>query len=244
MDRGLYIAASGMLAELTRQDQIANDLANSSTPGYKSDRSVQQSFGDLLLANSSTGQPIGSLGLGTAIVAERTDLSQAPLRETGQPLDLALEGEGFFAVQTTAGTRYTRDGQFQLDGAGRLVNQSDLPVLDSNGKPITIGNAAKDVTIGPDGTITAGGRAIARLNVVSLTAPVKEGDTLFSGIPGAVPATTAVRQGSVEGSGVNPARAMVDMLVSFRAYEAQQRVVHAIDETLQKGISAGGPGSG
>jgi flagellar basal-body rod protein FlgG len=233
-----------MLAELTRQDQIANDLANSSTPGYKSDRSVQQSFGDLLLANSSTGQPIGSLGLGTAIVAERTDLSQAPLRETGQPLDLALEGEGFFAVQTTAGTRYTRDGQFQLDGAGRLVNQSDLPVLDSNGKPITIGNAAKDVTIGPDGTITAGGRAIARLNVVSLTAPVKEGDTLFSGIPGAVPATTAVRQGSVEGSGVNPARAMVDMLVSFRAYEAQQRVVHAIDETLQKGISAGGPGSG
>jgi flagellar basal-body rod protein FlgF len=233
-----------MLAELTRQDQIANDLANSSTPGYKSDRSVQQSFGDLLLANSSTGQPIGSLGLGTAIVAERTDLSQAPLRETGQPLDLALEGEGFFAVQTAAGTRYTRNGQFQLDGAGRLVNQSDLPVLDSNGKPITIGNAAKDVTIGPDGTITAGGRTVARLNVVSLTAPVKEGDTLFSGNPGAAPATTAVRQGSVEGSGVNPARAMVDMLVSFRAYEAQQRVVHAIDETLQKGISAGGPGSG
>jgi flagellar basal-body rod protein FlgF len=233
-----------MLAELTRQDQIANDLANSSTPGYKSDRSVQQSFGDLLLANSSTGQPIGSLGLGTAIVAERTDLSQAPLRETGQPLDLALEGKGFFAVQTTAGTRYTRDGQFQLDGAGRLVNQSDLPVLDSNGKPITIGNAAKDVMIGSDGTITVGGRAIARLNVVSLTTPVKEGDTLFSGTPGGVPATTAVRQGSVEGSGVNPARAMVDMLVSFRAYEAQQRVVHAIDETLQKGISAGGPGSG
>lgn len=233
-----------MLAELTRQDQIANDLANSSTPGYKSDRSVQQSFGDVLLANSSTGQPIGNLGLGTAIVAEHTDLSQAPLRETGQPLDLALEGEGFFVVRTAAGTRYTRDGQFQLDGAGRLVNQSDLPVLDRNNQPITIGNGTKDVTIGPDGTITAGGRTVARLNVVSLTAPVKEGDTLFSGTPGAVPATTAVRQGSVEGSGVNPARAMVDMLVSFRAYEAQQRVVHAIDETLQKGISAGGPGSG
>ena len=233
-----------MLAELTRQDQIANDLANSSTPGYKSDRSVQQSFGDLLLANSSTGQPIGSLGLGSQIVAVRTDLSQAPLRETGEPLDLALEGEGFFAVQTPAGTRYTRDGQFQLDGAGRLVNQSGLPVLDSKNNPITIGTNAKDVTIGPDGTITSGGRTVARLGVVRLTDPVKEGDTLFAGTPGAGLATTAVRQGSVEGSGVNPARAMVDMLVSFRAYEAQQRVVHAIDETLQKGISAGGSGGG
>jgi flagellar basal-body rod protein FlgG len=233
-----------MLAELTRQDQIANDLANSSTPGYKSDRSVQQSFGELLLANRSTGQPIGSLGLGSAIVSVRTDLSQGPLRETGQPLDLALEGQGFFAVQTPAGTRYTRDGQFQLDGAGRLVNQSGLPVLDTNNQPITIGTNANDVTIGPDGTITSGGRTVARLNVVSLTGPVKEGDTLFSGTPGPGPATTAVRQGSVEGSGVNPARAMVDMLVSFRAYEAQQRVVHAIDETLQKGISAGGSGGG
>lgn len=233
-----------MLAELTRQDQIANDLANSSTPGYKSDRSVQQSFGDLLLANSSTGQPIGSLGLGSAIVSIRTDLSQAPLRETGQSLDFALEGDGFFALQTAAGTRYTRDGQFQLDGAGRLVNQGGLPVLDTNNRPITIGTAPKEVTVGADGTIVADGRTIARLNVVSLTRPVKEGDTLFSGTPGAGPATTAVRQGSVEGSGVNPARAMVDMLVSFRAYEAQQRVVHAIDETLQKGISAGGPGGG
>src|SRR5438046_2463484 len=121
MDRGLYIAASGMLAELTRQDQIANDLANSSTPGYKPDRAAQRGFADLLLESRQSGQPIGALGLGVEISTIRTDMTQGPLRQTGEPLDLALQGDGFFAVKTTAGTRYTRDGQLSLDGQGRLV---------------------------------------------------------------------------------------------------------------------------
>src|SRR2546423_792516 len=111
MERGLYIAASGMLSELTRQDQIANDLANASTPGYKADRAAQASFGDLLLANRANGAPVGPLGLGATIAEIRTDLTQAPLKETGEPLDVALEGPGFLSVQTPAGTRYTRNGQ-------------------------------------------------------------------------------------------------------------------------------------
>src|SRR5512143_1940293 len=99
MERGLYIAASGMVAEQMRQDQIANDLANASTPGYKADRVTQRSFGDLLLSNAATGQVVGPLGLGVQASAMSTDLSPQPLRETGEPLDLAVEGEGFFAVQ-------------------------------------------------------------------------------------------------------------------------------------------------
>src|SRR3954469_10175616 len=122
MDRGLYIAASGMLAEQTRQDQIANDLANASTAGYKADRSAQSSFGELLLANRTTGQQVGPLALGSTIAEIRTDVAPAPLKETGEPLDVALEGPGFFAIQTPQGTRYTRDGQFTLSAQGTLTD--------------------------------------------------------------------------------------------------------------------------
>ena len=224
-----------MLAELTRQDQIANDLANSSTPGYKADRSAQAGFGDMVLANTKTGEAIGRAGLGVQIDATVTDLAQAPLRETGEPLDVALQGDGFLAVQTPQGVRYTRNGQLELDAKGGLVTSTGYAVLDSAGKPIQLKPGAQH-TIAADGTIDG----VPRLGVVSLTNPVKEGDSLFSGTAGARPAATQVRQGYLEGSGVDPARAMVDMIVSMRAYEASQRVIHAIDETLGKGISSGG----
>src|SRR5205085_11786867 len=119
--RGLYIAASGMLAEQVRQDQIANDLANASTPGYKPDRAAQESFDELLLHNSRTGAAIGGLSLGTGIAELRTDLSQGPLSQTGHPMDVALSGDGFLAVDTSQGVRYTRDGQLATDDQGRLV---------------------------------------------------------------------------------------------------------------------------
>jgi flagellar basal-body rod protein FlgF len=239
MDRGLYIAASGMLAEQTRQDQIANDLANASTPGYKPDRSAQESFGQMLLENRASGQVIGSIDLGTAIAATRTDMTAAPLQQTGNPLDVAIDGEGFLAVQTPAGSRYTRDGQLVVDPTGRLATATGFPVLDDLHRPIVVGNA-NDLTIGADGTITRNGKTIARIGVVSLSSPVKQGDTLFAGIAGPRPAQTAVRQGALEGSGVNATTAMVEMITSLRTYESDQKAIQTIDETLQKGIQAGG----
>ena len=241
MDRGLYIAASGMLAEQTRQDQIANDLANASTPGYKPDRSAQESFGRLMLENRSTGQQIGPLDLGTRIAAVRTDMTAAPLEQTGDSLDVAIDGEGFLAVQTPAGTRFTRNGQLVVDPQGRLATATGYPLLDDKGKPIVVGNA-NDLVIGADGTITrqGGKAAIAKIGVVSLTNPVKQGDTLFAGVPGPRPAQTAVRQGFLEGSGVNPATAMVEMITSLRAFESAQKAIQTIDETLDRGIQAGG----
>src|SRR4051794_38263433 len=138
MERGLYIAASGMLAEMTRQDQIANDLSNASTPGYKADRSTQQSFGDLLLQNSQTGQQVGALGLGVATDRVVTDLSPAGTRETGEPLDLAIRGEGFFAVQSAQGLRYTRNGQFTASPQGTLMTGLGQQVLGQNGQPVRV----------------------------------------------------------------------------------------------------------
>ncbi len=219
MERGLYIAASGMVAEQMRQDQIANDLANASTPGYKADRVTQRAFGDLLLSNTVTGQPIGGLTMGVSIDRMVTDLAPQPLRDTGEPLDMAIVGDGFFAVQTPQGVRYTRNGQFTESAAGTLTDQLGNPVLGRNGQPVRVG---------------AGGHANATdVGVFALANVAKQGDNLFTGT-GAGQASGTVRSGSLEGSGVDPARTMVDMIASFRAFEAGQRAIQTIDDSLHK----------
>jgi flagellar basal-body rod protein FlgF len=221
MDRGLYIAASGMLAEQIRQDQIANDLANASTPGYKGDRTAQRSFGDLLLANSANGGVVGRQSTAVQVDAIETDFSPRPARETGEPLDFAITGEGFFAVQTAQGVRYTRNGQFALDPQGRLVTAQGDPVLDTAGRAIT----ATDGKVDP-----------RRVGVVALTDPRKEGDSLVTGTPAGAAAGT-IRSGALESSGADAARSMVDMIASMRAFEAGQKVIQAIDETLGQAVT-------
>ena len=221
MDRGLYIAASGMLAEQIRQDQIANDLANASTPGYKGDRTAQRSFGDLLLANSTTGAAVGRQSTAVQVDAIETDFTPRPARETGEALDFAIAGEGFFAVQTGQGVRYTRNGQFSLDPQGRLVTAQGDPVLDTAGRAIT----ATDGKVDP-----------RRLGVVALTDPRKEGDSLVTGTPAGAAAGT-VRSGALESSGADAARSMVDMIASMRAFEAGQKVIQTIDETLGQAVT-------
>ena len=161
MDRGLYIAASGMLAEQVRQDQIANDLANASTAGYKADRTTQQSFGSMLLTNSMTGATIGTASTAVQVTGIVTDFTPQPLKDTGEPLDFAISGEGFFAVQTGQGTRYTRNGQFGVDAQNRLVTSAGDPVLGRDNQPITVG--------------ADGGVDPRRLNVVTLEQPAQGG---------------------------------------------------------------------
>jgi flagellar basal-body rod protein FlgG len=246
MERGLYIAASGMLAEQVRQDQLANDLANASTPGYKGDKSEQSSFSDLLLWNSNTGAPVGSLSMGSRITKVVTDLSQGPLQSTGNPLDIALAGSGFLAVATGSGVRYTRDGQLVVDGRGRLTTATGDLVLGTSGKPITVGQVSdpSQISINQRGTVKVGARTVGTLAVMSLTGATKQGDTLFSGTPGVRPAGTNVQQGSLEGSGVQPAEAMVNMLVSFRSYETAQRAIQAIDTELGRAANSIGSATG
>jgi flagellar basal-body rod protein FlgF len=229
MDRGLYIAASGMLAEQVRQDQIANDLANASTPGYKADRTTQRSFGELLLTNSQTGAIVGPQTTAVQVTGTVTDFTPQPVKDTGEPLDFAIVGEGFFAIQTAEGVRYTRNGQFAVDAQGRLTTAAGQPVLGRDNRPITVG---------ADGRVDP-----LRLNVVVLENPRKTGDNLVTGTPaGGVPGQ--VRAGALEGSGSNPAQAMVDMIASMRAFEAGQKVIRTIDETLGKAASSVGSVTG
>jgi flagellar basal-body rod protein FlgF len=219
MERGLYIAASGMLAEQVRQDLIAHDLANASTAGYKPDRVASTSFGEMLLSDTRSGAPVGPLGLGTEISKQVTDMSSGPIRDTGEPLDFAVEGTGFFAVQTSKGVRYTRDGQFAASARGTLVTADGDDVLGPNGTPVRIGT---------DGKV-----APADIGVVALTNASREGDNLFTGTAGGA-APSTIRAGALEGSGVDPVTTMVEMIGSLRAFESGQRVITTIDSTLQK----------
>lgn len=213
MERGLYIAAAGMAAERVRQDLVTNDLANVSTPGYKQDRAVQRSFGEVLLAAGN-----GTIGSRPEIEAAVADLSQGSLRDTGQPLDFAILGDGFFAVRTPAGVRYTRNGQFSAGDDGTLVDAAGRQVLGANNQPIKV----------------VGGKVDPKaVGVVTLREPRKDGDGLWAGAPGGR-STATVRQGTLEQSGVDPTRATVDMVTSLRAFEAGQKAIHAIDSVLER----------
>jgi flagellar basal-body rod protein FlgG len=217
-----------MLAEQVRQDQIANDLSNSSTSGYKAERTTQQSFGKLLLTNSVTGAVVGSQSTGVQVTNTVADWSPQPLKDTGEPLDMAITGDGFFAVQTAGGVRYTRNGEFQSDADGNLVTPLGDKVLGRTNQP---------VKLGADGKVDP-----RNLNVVLLTNPEKVGNNYITGTPGPVAGQTAgtVRAGALESSGADANQSMVDMIESMRAYEAGQKVIHTIDETLGKAASSVG----
>jgi len=222
MDRGLYIAASGMLAEMARQDILANDMANTSTAGYKADRVTQRSFSEVLLQNTATGANIGPIGTGAGITKQVTDLAPQTQKETDEPLDFAIAGTGFFAVRTGQGVRYTRNGAFQTGQGGQLVDQLNNPVLNQRGQTIKV-NA--------DGTVDP-----ANLGVYKLNNAKKSGEGLFTGTA-AGKDTGITRSGALEGSGVDASRAMIDMIASLRAFESGQKVIQTIDQTLDQAAS-------
>ncbi len=226
MDAGLFIAASGMVAEQARQDQLSNDLANASTPGFKADETPQRSFGELLLANTSSSRPIGAITTGVALGRSYTDMTPAGMKTTGNPLDFGIVGQGFFAVRTAQGVRYTRDGQFTVSAQGLLTDTAGHDVLDQAGAPIKVGAGA---------TVATGG--VGLFNVPNA---VKLGENLFSGVA-AGRAAGNVRSGVLEESGASPAKVMVEMISSLRSFQSGQQAIQAIDQTL--GEAAGQVGS-
>jgi flagellar basal-body rod protein FlgF len=219
MNRGLYVAASGMVAEQARQDQLSNDLANAATPGYKPDRVSQKAFGELLVRNVRGDATVGSVAAGVRLEDQTTDTRPAPLRETEEPLDLAVDGEGYFGVQTSAGVRYTRNGRFTSVPDGTVVDQMGNKVLGTNGQP---------VKVKADGTVDP-----ATVGVFELATVTKVGDANFQGTASGQ-ATGVVRSGFLEGSQVDAARTMVELMASLRAFEAGQRAITTIDSTLDR----------
>jgi flagellar basal-body rod protein FlgF len=218
MDIGLAIAAQGMLAEQVRQNELSNDLANGSTPGYKPQLSEQKSFDSLLLQNTATGQSVGSIDAGVDIAKTVTDTASAPLESTGQALDFGISGQGFFAVRTPDGVRYTQDGRFSVNNQSQLVDANGDQVLSQSGQPIT----ATDGKVSP-----------TSLGVFNLSNASEQGDNLFTGsVTGR--GTGVVQSGELEQSGVDSISTMTDMIASLRSYQAGQSAIQSIDQTMQE----------
>lgn len=237
MIRGIYIAASGLLAESARQDVIANNLANATTTGFKRSESTSSPFGEMLLHNMGMpGEPaVGTMEMGAQVQGiDRID-SQGALRYTGNRLDLALIGSGNFTIDTPNGRRYTRDGSFGLDSDGRLVTKEGNHVLGVDG-PITLDRG--EVKMAADGTITQGGAVRGRLLLTDLAPEsiATEGNSLYTGTPTGT-SNARVRQNHLESSTVNVVSEMVDLIRVMRAFEANQKSVHAHDEALQASVT-------
>lgn len=225
MDLGLNIASAGMLAEQVQEDQLSNDLANASTPGFKASSSVQQSFGSMLLYNTANGQYVGSIDTGVELKKGATDMAQGPLNPTGDPLDFAISGSGFFAVKTASGIQYTRNGQFSKNNQGVLVDQYGDDVLSQSGAPIQVGAAG---TVPP-----------TALGVFALNNPSQLGNNNFSGTATGR-GTGQVESGQLEGSGIDPIQAMVQMESALDAYTAGQQTIGTIGQTMQESASSVG----
>ncbi|MCR5701931.1 MAG: flagellar basal-body rod protein FlgF [Lachnospiraceae bacterium] len=257
MVRGLYTGWTGMVNEQKRLDVITNNMANSDTTGYKKQGVTSQSFDDELTLRihndneySGVHYKIGNMNLGVKIGETYHDFSQGSLRETGNTYDLALSGDGFFTIQTTnkqgqTTVRYTRDGSFTVNTEGYLVTKDGDYVLDKNGKTIQIPGAqtAAEVAIDVKGNILVNGNNVAQLGIARFTNPqalLLYGENMFEATDAAglvADDTTAVHQGYLEMSNTNVIKEMVDMITITRAYEAGQKVVQTMDETLDKSVN-------
>lgn len=209
---------------MARQDALSADLANATTAGYKADRVAQRSFGELMVTDRGSGRQVGTQTAGARLSEQVTDLRPAGLRDTGQPLDLGIAGEGWFAIRTDEGLRYTRNGAFRAAQDGTLVDGLGNAVLGQNGQPLRLR---------PDGTVDP-----AAVGVFQVPNARKVGDSYMTG-NATGQAEGQVRAGALEASGVDAARTVVSMLASLRAIEAGQRALTTLDESLQKANSVG-----
>ncbi len=245
MIRGLYAAASAMVAGLFRQELIAQDLANVNTPGYKATSTRLSDFATALLARLPGGMGpetiIGRLTRGVEAGAALTDFSPGPTQATGQPLDLAIQGDGFFRLRTPQGERFTRDGRFSLDANGQLVNVNGYAVLGANGQPIRLGLG--DVRVDQDGSLFLNGQSAGRLGLAVFADPEASLERTEGGLfaaTGGVPAgqfTGTIQQGYLETANVDPATTMTHMLAVSRAYQAAQRIIQIEDEMLGRTVN-------
>jgi flagellar basal body rod protein FlgG len=246
MIKGLYSAASAMIANLTRQGILAHNVANLDTPGFKE---ILVSMDDwaqvpVIYPPGSTDLGdlswIGDLGLGVETSPEVTDYNQGGLQKTDQPYDFSIQGPGFFRIQTPDGERYTRDGRFERDIDGNLVTIDGYQVLDDAGQPINLPEGVTAVSL--DGSIMVNGQSIAKIGLAAFENPdtelKRDLPNMFIAEGGATSDFTGtIQQGYLEMSNTNPSQLMTQMVAVARAYEAAQKMVQTQDELLGKTIS-------
>lgn len=234
MGNGIYTAMAGAVAQSRALDAVANNVANAKTTAFRAERVT---FDEVL----NEGNEISAVSVGRSAV----DTSRGELTTTDNPLDLALDGDGWFAVKTGKGTRYTRDGSFTLDAGGVLVDRLGNPVRGVGGADILVPPDVADVSIDGEGNVYADGDPVAQLELVRFEQSQmrRDGDNLFSaqGKP-KTDELPSVVSGALEGSNFNTVRGMVDLVRISRTYESLHRMIEnyrQIDQRAARDI--GGP---
>lgn len=242
MSGGMYLAAAGALVQQMRLELLANNVANINTLGYKGEKAIFRIAEDApATAPDPAADVIQPLSPYAPPFAAIIDFSQGAIRQTGNPLDVAINGSGFFAVQTPDGVQYTRQGSFRLNDEGVLITPDGYPVLGEGGE---IALEQGTVEIDMQGGVYVDGDEVARLQLTDFAEPgdlKKAGSGRFVAVDTALeqeraPDTT-LSQGYLESANVNPVKAMTEMIETSRAFDAYQKVIQTADEATSKSIN-------
>ncbi len=246
MISGLYSAISGSIAQERRLEIISNNLANMSTAGYKRDiplfkavlsntqNQIQEAPGIAFISLEEKSPLFKNASSFVVLDKIATDFSQGLFKETGNKLNVAINGDGFFVIETPQGTRYTRQGNFSIDNSNRLVTQEGHPVMSSANNEIIIDG--KSIEIGDTGEISVDGKIVGSLNVVNFPKPYslkKIGNSLFTSTEGSSQAKEyGVKQGFLELSNINVIKEMVQMIDTLRSFQSYQKVIQMSMEAV------------
>ncbi len=233
MLRGLYTATAGMVSEMSAIDVLTNNLANADTVGFKEDFEtlVRQGANPLSYGEGGLVRATGVLNIQTGV-----DLTQGSLRQTGNPLDLALQGPGMFAIRNGQGIVYTRNGRFHLSATRQLVTLEGLPVLGANSQPITLPDPqGQPIVIRDNGTIQVGTQAVGQIGIFTAAGWQKAGNGGYTPTgPVTVSSTILVKQGMLEAANLDLTQAMGSIMTAERAYEASVQMQHMQDQLAQQ----------
>lgn len=226
MEKGLYVALSGAVAQQRALDEVANNVANATTPGFRAGRI---SFAEELKRASDTPAPQ------VKVDSVTPDDSMGPVKSTGRDLDVAINGRGYFAVASDHGVRYTRAGNFHLDQEGKLVTSEGFPILDKNGAEITVSDPS-NVTISESGGVHSGGDEVAQLFIGDIEPEKLEHEGQLLRANGTVAALEQPQlvSGALEGSNLNVVRGMVELVRVSRTYESLARMIEGYKEIDQR----------
>jgi len=236
MDSGYYAAMTGLVARTQALDTAAANLANAQTPGYRAEREF---FRSALLGpdalDSQLGETVNNYGL---LGGDRLSMAQGAIEQTGNPLDLAIEGQGFFAVQTPNGMRYTRDGSFHRAPSGQLVAKDGEPVLTAASQPILI--PPGEVTVGADGSVSVAGGVVAAVGIFTFPAGTEltpEGANRYvapQGVTAVAAKDASVHQGAIEAANQDVVQGSLDLVVMQRQAEMMQRALTVFHTEFNK----------
>lgn len=244
---GIYSSAAGLMTSQYRQDVLANNLANVATVGFKQDLTairerLPASREELTDRDASDASLAGMTG-GSLVAPTYTSFEPGAVETTGNPLDVAIAGEGFFRVRAGRTEGYTRDGRFTLSADGKLMTATGrAEVLDEGGRPIKVPAALKErVRIHANGEVRAGGKSYGQIGVVNVDDPsllAKTGGNLLESLGArVVEVQPALQVGAIETSNVDPTRTMVSMLEATRAYQMNATLIGLADQTLGRAVN-------